>query len=151
MEYDKNGKRKSLRDLIKVKEDKLKIYYDEINNFRNIINSDVDDAIKVNIKRKLNKLENGIEGIIRCHNKMIYKSIKALDKGHFKALLKTLNVSEINHALEAVRQEKETFIKKLQNNRTRIFKPSIFLENDEFLSKEYALAINLETIIIENK
>ncbi len=151
MEYDKNGKRKSLRDLIKVKEDKLKIYYDEINNFRNIINSDVDDAIKVNIKRKLNKLENGIEGIIRCHNKMIYKSIKALDKGHFKALLKTLNASEINHTLEAVRQEKETFIKKLQNNRTRIFKPSIFLENDEFLSKEYALAINLETIIIENK
>lgn len=71
--------------------------------------------------------------------------------GDFKAILKTLNPSEVNHTLEAVRQEKETFIKKLQNNRTRIYKPSVFLENDEFLSKEYILASNLERIIMEKE
>lgn len=151
MEYDSSGKRKSLKDLIAVKIKKLNMFYDDINNFKSMINSDIDESIKGNILSKLKKLESGIEGIIRCHNKMIYKSIKSMPTGDFKAILKTLNPSEVNHALEAVRQEKETFIRKLQNNRTRIYKPSVFLENDEFLSKEYILASNLERIIIEKE
>ncbi|MEG2609449.1 MAG: hypothetical protein RSA91_02115, partial [Bacilli bacterium] len=57
----------------------------------------------------------------------------------------------INDTLEAIIQEKRTFIQKLQNNRKRIFKPSTFLNNDEFLSKEYITSCTFESIINEYK
>ncbi|MEG2831939.1 MAG: hypothetical protein RR832_04645 [Bacilli bacterium] len=149
MEYDKFGKRKSIEELIKLKYEKLAIFNEQIINFKDIIKSN--ESLKDNISVKLKKLEDGIPGVIRCHNKMIYKAVKELDIKGFKAVLKTLNNIMINDTLEAIIQEKRTFIQKLQNNRKRIFKPSTFLNNDEFLSKEYITSCTFESIINEYK
>lgn len=151
MEYDKTGKRKSLIDLIKLKHDKLAIFYNQINNFKNILSSSNDEVLTNNIKNKLNTLELGIPGVIDCHNKMIYKAIKSLELPDFRAILKTMDKNSINDCYDAVIEHKDAFIAKLQDNRKKIFKPSTFLQNDEFLSNEYSCAVTYEMIINEFK
>lgn len=150
MEYDKKtGKRKSLVDLIKLKHDKVSFFINQVNNFKDIIKNSNDDALISNISSKLKVLENGIPGVIKCHNKMIYKAIKMLEINDFRAILQRLDKTSINDCYDAIIAEKNASIIKLQDNRKRIFQKSTFLQNDEFLSNEYSTAVTYEMIINE--
>lgn len=151
MEYNDNGIRKDIIELINIKKDKLNFYNNQINNYKEILNNDEMDNIKIDIKNKLDLLNNNYNGIVRCHNKMIYKALKSIPISNLSNYCKNLDEDIINEFNEAVLQEKNDFIKKIESNRKKIFKPTTFLENEQFLTKEYSLSARYESKIRDIK
>ena len=147
MEYTKEGKRKSIKELIDIKKEKLDYFNNQIENYKNILNETDNDIIKDNISIKLNELENGILGINRCHNNMIYKALRVFNILDFTKYLEKSNTIIIEELKEVIKQEKDDIIKKLENNRSKIFKPTTFLKNEEFLTKEYSKVAGYESKI----
>lgn len=148
MEYNANGNRKSIKELIDLKHKKINMFNEQIIEFRKIIDQSKD--LKEKIESKLKLIESGLPGVIMCHNNMIYKSIKKYDVKTFKDVLTRFSDEYKKDMLEAIMQEKEVFIEKLQSNRKRIFKLTTFLENDEFLSNEYSIAATYESVLKNN-
>lgn len=147
MEYNIDGTRKTVKELINTKNEKISFFKDQIKIFKEIIDNSDNDIVKNNIKIKLNDTEKGIPGVIKCHNTMIYKALSVLSILDLTKLLEKLDNNYIKNILEATIQQKEDIIKRLENNRSKIFKPSTFLSNDEFLTKEYSKAARYESKI----
>ena len=145
MEYNSNGTRKSLKELLKIKSDKISSFKEQIKTFNEILKEAPNESYKRDITNKLNILENSLPGIIRCHNKMIYKVLRVIRISQLENLCLTLTKEQLDTLEEVVIQEKNDFIKKLEDNRKKIFKPSTFLENEQFLTDEYSLSARYES------
>jgi hypothetical protein len=147
MEYNSVGRRKSIKELIDKKLEQRDFFTSQINNFKEILNETENDIIKDNIAIKLNEIEKGLPGIIRCHNSMIYKALRVLSIPDFSKFLEKVDQKYIAEIKEVINQEKNDIIKKLENNRSKIFKPTTFLKNEEFLTKEYSRVARYESKI----
>lgn len=147
MEYSEVGRRKSIKELIDIKISQREFFNTQINNFKEILSETDNDIIKDNITIKLNEIEKGLPGVIRCHNNMIYKALRILSIPDFNKLLCKIEQNYIDELKEVIIQEKNDIIKKLENNRRKIFKPTTFLKNDEFLTKEYSRVARYESKI----
>lgn len=145
MEYNSNGERKSINDLIDLKKEKIKFYNDQIETFEELLESAPNDAYKKDINNKLETIKNNLFGIIRCHNKMIYKALRKINVSKLENLCISLSKEDLNVLEEVINQEKNDFIKKLEDNRKKIFKTSMFLANEQFLTKEYSLSARYES------
>lgn len=145
MEYNPNGSRKSLKELMEIKNDKVNFYNEQITTFKELLKEAPNEAYINEITNKLNIIETGLVGIIRCHNKMIYKALKLINVKDLETVCEELDKNELNTLEEAIEQEKNDFIKKLENNRKKIFKPSTFLANEQFLTKEYSQSARYES------
>lgn len=147
MEYNSSGRRKSIKELIDKKIEQREFFTSQINNFIEILNETENDIIKDNISIKLNEIEKGLPGIVRCHNSMIYKALRVLSIPDFSKFLEKVDQKYITEIKEVINQEKNDIIKKLENNRSKIFKPTTFLKNEEFLTKEYSRVARYESKI----
>ena len=58
-----------------------------------------------------------------------------------------MNNKQITTLKEAVIYEKNNIIKKIENNRMKIFKTSTFLKKEEILTKEYSKVASYESKI----
>lgn len=145
MEYNLDGTRKKIDELISIKEDKVKFYSDQIASFKELIDEAPTESYISDLNNKLEIVENGLVGVIRCHNKMIYKALKLINVSELEVVCTKLNKNQLNTLEEAINQEKDDFIKKLENNRKKIFKPSTFLANEQYLTKEYSLSARYES------
>jgi hypothetical protein len=151
MEYNEYGRRKNIKELIDVKMDQRKFFNNQINNYKEILLDTDNSIITDNISTKLNDLIKGLPGVIRCHNSMIYKAIRVLDIPDFGKLLEKIDVFYIDELVDTVIQEKNDIIKKIENNRSKIFKTTTFLKNEEFLTKEYSRVARYESRINDFK
>lgn len=153
MEYNSNGERKSLIELIDLKIEKVNFYNDQINTFNELLKEAPTEAYKKDINNKLETVTNNLSGIIRCHNKMIYKALRKINISSLEEVCSNLSDNYLDILKEVIDQEKNDFIKKLEDNRKKIFKPSDFLANEQFLTKEYSLSARYESKLrdIRNK
>ncbi len=145
IEYNLDGTKKTLPELINIRINKVNTLSNQIISLKTLYRETSDKKRKKEIETKLDNLTNNIIGIRRCHNKIIYKSLKNINVSMLERMITKYNKKEIDILEEVIEQEKNDFIKKLENNRKKIFKPSTFLKNEQFLTKEYALAARYES------
>lgn len=145
MEYNSLGIRKSLKELIDLRKEKYDFYNEQIKTFKELLKDAPSEAYKNDITNKLDTIKNNLIGIIRCHNKMIYKALKKINVSQLESICLNLSKEDLNLLEETINQEKNDFIKKLESNRKKIFKPSDFLANEQFLTKEYATSAIYES------
>ena len=86
-------------------------------------------------------------GVSDCHNKMIYREIRKYDLEVFKGYVVGLPLNTIIELIEAIVMVRNGYIHSLQSNRNNIFKTGTFLENDTFLTNEYALSCKYLEIV----
>ena len=147
MEYNEDGYKKNLRELLDIKITKMEYFNNQIHEYNKILTETENQIVIDNITSKLEELELGIKDIDIFHNTIIYKSLNIFSILDLTKLLSKMNNKQIKVLKEAVIYEKNNIIKKIENNRMRIFKPSTFLKKEELLTKEYSKVASYESKI----
>ena len=147
MEYNEDGYKKNLRELLDIKITKIEYFYNQIREYNKILSETENEIVIDNIKTKLEELEKGIKDINIFHDTIIYKSLNIFSILDLTKLLSKMNNKQITALKEAVIYEKNNIIKKIENNRMKIFKTSTFLKKEEILTKEYSKVASYESKI----
>ena len=147
MEYNEDGYKKNLRELLDIKITKIEYFYNQIREYNKILSETKNEIVIDNIKTKLEELEKGIKDINIFHDTIIYKSLNIFSILDLTKLLSKMNNKQITALKEAVIYEKNNIIKKIENNRMKIFKTSTFLKKEEILTKEYSKVASYESKI----
>ena len=147
MEYNEDGYKKNLRELLDIKIAKIEYFNNQIREYNKILSETENEIVIDNVKTKLEELEKGINDINIFHDTIIYKSLNIFSILDLTKLLSKMNNKQITALKEAVIYEKNNIIKKIENNRMRIFKTSTFLKKEEILTKEYSKVASYESKI----
>lgn len=147
MEYNEDGYKKNLRELLDIKITKIEYFNNQIREYNKILSETENEIVIDNIKTKLEELEKGIKDINIFHDTIIYKSLNIFSILDLTKLLSKMNNKQITTLKEAVIYEKNNIIKKIENNRMKIFKTSTFLKKEEILTKEYSKVASYESKI----
>ena len=147
MEYNEDGYKKNLRELLDIKITKIEYFYNQIREYNKILSETENEIVIDNVKTKLEELEKGIKDINIFHDTIIYKSLNIFSILDLTKLLSKMNNKQITALKEAVIYEKNNIIKKIENNRMKIFKTSTFLKKEEILTKEYSKVASYESKI----
>lgn len=147
MEYNEDGYKKNLRELLDIKITKIEYFNNQIREYNKILSETENEIVIDNIKTKLEELEKGIKDINIFHDTIIYKSLNIFSILDLTKLLSKMNNKQITALKEAVIYEKNNIIKKIENNRMKIFKTSTFLKKEEILTKEYSKVASYESKI----
>lgn len=147
LEYNDNGYKKTLRELLNVKIDKITDYKNQINEYESILKETDNEIVQNKINSDLNELNKNLDNIESFHDKIIYNSLSLLSILDLTKLLPRMSEEETNSLKDAAITEKNIIIKKLEANRRKIFKPATFLKNEELLTKEYKKAASYESKI----
>lgn len=147
MEYNEDGYKKNLRELLDIKITKIEYFNNQIREYNKILSETENEIVIDNIKTKLEELEKGITDINIFHDTIIYKSLNIFSILDLTKLLSKMNNKQITALKEAVIYEKNNIIKKIENNRMKIFKTSTFLKKEEILTKEYSKVASYESKI----
>ena len=147
MEYNEDGYKKNLRELLDIKITKIEYFNNQIREYNKILSETENEIVIDNIKTKLEELEKGITDINIFHDTIIYKSLNIFSILDLTKLLSKMNNKQITTLKEAVIYEKNNIIKKIENNRMKIFKTSTFLKKEEILTKEYSKVASYESKI----
>lgn len=147
LEYNDTGYKKTLRELLDIKIQKLEYFNNQIHEYNKILTETDNEIIINNITSKLDELNNGLKDINTFHNTIIYKSLSILGILDLNKLLSRMSDKEVVSLKEAVLEEKENIIIKIENNRRKIFKTSTFLKQEELLTKEYSKVARYESKI----
>lgn len=147
MEYNEDGYKKNLRELLDIKITKIEYFNNQIREYNKILSETENEIVIDNVKTKLEELEKGINDINIFHDTIIYKSLNIFSILDLTKLLSKMNNKQITALKEAVIYEKNNIIKKIENNRMRIFKTSTFLKKEEILTKEYSKVASYESKI----
>lgn len=147
LEYNDNGYKKTLRELLNVKIEKLTNYNNQINEYSNILKETENEIVKNKISSDLNELNKNLSSIEAFHNYIIFNSLSLLSILDLTKLLPRMTEEETECLKDAAIAEKNIIIKKLEANRRKIFKPTTFLKNEEILTKEYKKAAGYESKI----
>ena len=147
MEYNEDGYKKNLRELLDIKITKIEYFNNQIREYNKILSETENEIVIDNIKTKLEELEKGIKDINIFHDTIIYKSLNIFSILDLTKLLFKMNNKQITALKEAVIYEKNNIIKKIENNRMKIFKTSTFLKKEEILTKEYSKVASYESKI----
>lgn len=147
MEYNEDGYKKNLRELLDIKITKIEYFNNQIREYNKILSETENEIVIDNIKSKLEELEKGIKDINIFHDTIIYKSLNIFSILDLTKLLSKMNNKQITALKEAVIYEKNNIIKKIENNRMKIFKTSTFLKKEEILTKEYSKVASYESKI----
>ena len=147
MEYNEDGYKKNLRELLDIKITKIEYFNNQIREYNKILSETENEIVIDNIKTKLEELEKGITDINIFHDTIIYKSLNIFSILDLTKLLSKMNNKQITALKEAVIYEKNNIIKKIENNRMKIFKTSTFLKKEEILAKEYSKVASYESKI----
>ena len=147
MEYNEDGYKKNLRELLDIKITKIEYFNNQIREYNKILSETENEIVIDNVKTKLEELEKGIKDIKIFHDTIIYKSLNIFSILDLTKLLSKMNNKQITALKEAVIYEKNNIIKKIENNRMRIFKTSTFLKKEEILTKEYSKVASYESKI----
>ena len=147
MEYNEDGYKKNLRELLDIKITKIEYFNNQIREYNKILSETENEIVIDNVKTKLEELEKGINDINIFHDTIIYKSLNIFSILDLTKLLSKMNNKQITALKEAVIYEKNNIIKKIENNRMKIFKTSTFLKKEEILTKEYSKVASYESKI----
>ena len=147
MEYNEDGYKKNLRELLDIKITKIEYFNNQIREYNKILSETENEIVIDNVKTKLEELEKGIKDINIFHDTIIYKSLNIFSILDLTKLLSKMNNKQITALKEAVIYEKNNIIKKIENNRMKIFKTSTFLKKEEILTKEYSKVASYESKI----
>ena len=147
LEYNHNGYKKTLRELINTKLEKINDIEKQINEYNKILNETDNEIVKSKISTDLGEIYANLPNIKAFHDDIIYNSLKLLSILDLSKLLTKIAKDEIVSLKEAVITEKNIIIRKLETNRKKIFKPATFLKNEEILTKEYTKAASYESKI----
>lgn len=147
MEYNEDGYKKNLRELLDIKIAKIEYFNNQIREYNKILSETENEIVIDNVKTKLEELEKGINDINIFHDTIIYKSLNIFSILDLTKLLSKMNNKQITALKEAVIYEKNNIIKKIENNRMKIFKTSTFLKKEEILTKEYSKVASYESKI----
>lgn len=147
MEYNEDGYKKNLRELLDIKITKIEYFNNQIREYNKILSETENEIVIDNVKTKLEELEKGINDINIFHDTIIYKSLNIFSILDLTKLLSKMNNKQITVLKEAVIYEKNNIIKKIENNRMKIFKTSTFLKKEEILTKEYSKVASYESKI----
>ena len=147
MEYNEDGYKKNLRELLDIKITKIEYFNNQIREYNKILSETENEIVIDNIKTKLEELEKGIKDINIFHDTIIYKSLNIFSILDLTKLLSKMNNKQITALKEAVIYEKNNIIKKIENTRMKIFKTSTFLKKEEILTKEYSKVASYESKI----
>ena len=126
---------------------KIEYFNNQIREYNKILSETENEIVIDNIKTKLEELEKGIKDINIFHDTIIYKSLNIFSILDLTKLLSKMNNKQITTLKEAVIYEKNNIIKKIENNRMKIFKTSTFLKKEEILTKEYSKVASYESKI----
>ena len=147
MEYNEDGYKKNLRELLDIKITKIEYFNNQIREYNKILSETENEIVIDNVKTKLEELEKGTKDINIFHDTIIYKSLNIFSILDLTKLLSKMNNKQITALKEAVIYEKNNIIKKIENNRMKIFKTSTFLKKEEILTKEYSKVASYESKI----